>query len=78
MDTGYCKTCSDYVGYYTDPTNATNCLEICGDGKRILNTTECDDGNGLSGDGCSSDCKIEDNYNCSGGSFSTPDVCIPY
>ena len=28
---------------------------------------ECDDGNSINGDGCSSSCAIEDNYICTGG-----------
>ena len=33
----------------------------------------CDDGNGLSGDGCSSACAVEPGYVCSG----SPSVCSP-
>ena len=35
----------------------------------------CDDGNGLSGDGCSSECTIEANYVCSNYSALEPDSC---
>eukprot|EP00826_Nyctotherus_ovalis_P044318 TRINITY_DN4779_c0_g2_i7.p1 TRINITY_DN4779_c0_g2~~TRINITY_DN4779_c0_g2_i7.p1 ORF type:complete len:312 (+),score=42.09 TRINITY_DN4779_c0_g2_i7:81-1016(+) len=38
-------------------------VEICGDGIH-LGQVECDDGNTKSGDGCSSDCKIEKSYSC--------------
>ena len=38
------------------------CIDKCGDGFR--NTLPCDDGNVLDGDGCSSDCKIEQFYTC--------------
>jgi cysteine-rich repeat protein len=34
------------------------CAEVCGDGKD-LGMNECEDGNSLDGDGCSSICKIE-------------------
>lgn len=35
-------------------------LPYCGDGKIDQGSEECDDGNKVSGDGCSSDCKIEE------------------
>jgi cysteine-rich repeat protein len=38
-------------------------------------TIECDDGNLISGDGCSSNCTIEKNFNCSGGNNTKPDIC---
>ena len=37
---------------------------------------ECDDGNQLEGDGCSSLCKIEDGFICSGGDYLGPDICL--
>jgi cysteine-rich repeat protein len=36
---------------------------------------QCDDGNLISGDGCSKDCKIEQDYTCIGGSEKTKDKC---
>ena len=36
---------------------------------------QCDDGNTVSGDGCSNDCQIERGWRCSGGSHTSPDVC---
>jgi cysteine-rich repeat protein len=36
---------------------------------------ECDDGNTVSGDGCSSSCAIESNYTCVGGSPTSITVC---
>jgi cysteine-rich repeat protein len=38
------------------------CVEICGDG--LLFNLECDDGNDIDNDGCSSSCKIEKNFRC--------------
>lgn len=35
----------------------------------------CDDGNLVNGDGCSSDCRIEKNFRCEGGSDTTKDIC---
>lgn len=43
---------------------------ICGDGEKTGNET-CDDGNSVSGDGCSEVCVIETGFACSG----TPSVC---
>lgn len=39
--------------YYTTANN--KCVEICGDG--VVIDDECDDGNLVDGDGCSSNCK---------------------
>ncbi|MCC7386130.1 MAG: DUF4215 domain-containing protein [Deltaproteobacteria bacterium] len=48
----------------------TQCL--CGDG--IISPGEvCDDGNGASGDGCSSSCTLETGWSCAG----EPTVCTP-
>lgn len=38
--------------------------EICGDGFRIKNE-QCDDGNTADGDGCSSNCAVEEGFTCS-------------
>lgn len=41
-------------------TKASVCSEICGDGKNMKSyLQDCDDGNTLSGDGCSKKCIIE-------------------
>ena len=48
-------------------------LEICGDGLNLM-TFECDDGNLLDGDGCSSDCKVESGYKCYI-QEDKPDIC---
>jgi|LauGreDrversion4_2_1035121.scaffolds.fasta_scaffold35030_4 cysteine-rich repeat protein len=53
------------------------CNEICGDGLNF-GLNECDDGNMVDGDGCSSDCAIERNWDCSGGSPLTKDTCTFY
>ena len=36
---------------------------------------DCDDGNDIDGDGCSSQCQIESDFKCEGGSTDTKDVC---
>jgi len=61
---------------YTYNYNTYSCLEICGDGKRF--SLGCDDGNNNNDDGCSSDCKIENQYTCFGGSPNSPDFCTKY
>lgn len=61
--------CDCTTGYKDN--NAKVCSEICGDG--IARTDACDDGNSLSGDGCSSSCAIEANFTCimNGSNFSS-------
>ena len=39
------------------------------------NSFYCDDGNTISGDGCSSTCSIEKGYKCIGATSSTKDTC---
>lgn len=50
MDNGLCQCKDGYI------FSTTACKEICGDGR--LFEYQCDDGNTMSGDGCSSDCKV--------------------
>jgi cysteine-rich repeat protein len=71
-----CKTCSG-------PTTCTSCTQtgyaarngvcqpLCGDGL-IVGNEACDDGNAVSGEGCSSTCTVEVFYTCSG----QPSVCV--
>eukprot|EP00347_Sterkiella_histriomuscorum_P006905 403350981 len=75
-----CKTCrggnyfdclSCFPGY---ETYLGTCREKCGDGKDYQEL-ECDDGNSVSGDGCSQNCTIEDTYYCQGGTINNPDLC---
>ena len=49
------------------------CKDVCGDGKKILD--ECDDGNLVDGDGCSSNCQIEEHFTCVDGDATKPDYC---
>ena len=35
----------------------------------------CDDGNNKEGDGCSSQCRVETGFECSGGNVTSKDVC---
>ena len=41
-----------------------------------LGQLQCDDGNTQSGDGCSSQCEVENGFACSGGLASVPDQCV--
>lgn len=49
-------------------------MELCGDGIDLLEY-ECDDGNRINGDGCSSECVLEAGYVCEGGDQHKPDTC---
>jgi len=47
------------------PTSAVGaCKSVCGDGMLLRGTEQCDDGNALDGDGCSSACTTEAGYTC--------------
>ncbi len=55
---------------------ACDCPKICGDG-HVVPGEQCDDGDGYSGDGCSSSCTIEPGWSCSfvGGMSFNPSAC---
>lgn len=65
------SNCACVVGYQQ---MGINCQVICGDG--LVLTEQCDDGNVISGDGCSSSCTIETNYDCVNGTIHYPSVCV--
>jgi cysteine-rich repeat protein len=65
-----CSSCS--LGFFLQ-AGSPLCQEVCGDGKKF--TLPCDDGNTLSGDGCSSSCQVEAGYVCAGGSPQSRDTC---
>lgn len=67
-----CVYCSNVTGYQVSQVN-NDCSEICGDG--IVIYYQCDDGNTVSGDGCSSNCLIESGWKCSSINRSTS-ACI--
>ena len=52
-------------------------MDVCGDGYRI-SQEKWDDGNNISGDGCSSTWIIEPSFIWSGGSSSIKDTCIAF
>lgn len=53
------------------------CYEICGDINYDHNFGDyaCQDSNGNNGDGCTSDCAVEDGFYCYGGDDYTSDTC---
>ncbi len=63
MHGGICQFCTDVEGFQLSSTGV-ECEEICGDGLRITEQHECDDGNTIAGDGCSPLCRIEYGYKC--------------
>ena len=79
----YCKSCEEINPGYLTVGGDIEChgtfgynishIEKCGDGL-YLGLVECDDGNILEGDGCSSSCTIESGYKCIHNT-GLPDVC---
>ncbi|KAL4428863.1 hypothetical protein ABPG74_001350 [Tetrahymena malaccensis] len=58
-----CILCNQISGMNYN-TQTQQCSEKCGIGQIISSSKQCDDGNQLNGDGCSSSCLIEQNYIC--------------
>jgi cysteine-rich repeat protein len=61
LSNAQCLTCSQITGYTYDSASG-KCKDKCGDG--LLITDQCDDGNTLNGDGCSSTCQVESGWKC--------------
>ena len=59
----------------SDGDRKPNFLDRCADARKTSGEA-CDDGNGKSGDGCSSTCKVEPGYTCTGGSPTSPSKCV--
>ncbi|KAL4446915.1 hypothetical protein ABPG74_014887 [Tetrahymena malaccensis] len=67
-----CATCFGPNSYSCNTCNATyykvgsyQCVKSkCGDGILTVETEQCDDGNNLNNDGCSSTCQIEPGWKC--------------
>ena len=55
----------------------TSRSSTCGNSLRETGE-ECDDGNTISGDGCSASCYIEYGWTCVGGSTTSKDTCYKY
>lgn len=73
---GCSSSCTVEEGWICPPSGA-DCYKIsdkpdplptgqCGDGMRSFGE-ECDDGNTIDGDGCSSECRVETGYTCENG-----------
>jgi cysteine-rich repeat protein len=70
-----CKCKSKFEDRSEPPGAGTVCASIeCGDGFRTSDEG-CDDGNKAKGDGCNAACVVEENFECAGGSDSSPDIC---
>lgn len=73
------SNCNVEVGFRCFGGNfdqADLCIEVCGDNKRItIKSGFCDDGNTISGDGCSQLCDVETGWTCIGGSPTSRDYC---
>lgn len=63
-----------------------SCESKCGDGivmpaqpdGPVMPGGACDDGNTVSNDGCSADCKVEAGYQCEQAALSAPTMTVPY
>jgi len=64
LSSGSCLTCD---AIYMVLGSSGQCVENCGSGVNF-GLKECDDGNIISGDGCSSSCEVEEGWVCQGGS----------
>eukprot|EP00929_Paragymnodinium_shiwhaense_P005998 TRINITY_DN10879_c0_g1_i2.p1 TRINITY_DN10879_c0_g1~~TRINITY_DN10879_c0_g1_i2.p1 ORF type:complete len:4229 (-),score=803.04 TRINITY_DN10879_c0_g1_i2:134-12820(-) len=75
----FCPSCGVLAGYCDKSCHYGAC-SVCGDcwidGRLSVDGAErCDDGNNVSGDGCSSDCFVESDYMCTSGTPGHPSVC---
>lgn len=61
---GCSRTCTNEPTCLDSAGKTQACTQSCGDG-HLNPGEECDDGNGLDGDGCAHDCKIETGFTCS-------------
>ena len=72
----YCLIEDGFICTLQQAQGPSICTPICGDGKFFgISGEECDDHNFTPGDGCDSECKIEANWWCEGGSPTTKSVC---
>ncbi|HEY5962121.1 MAG TPA: DUF4215 domain-containing protein, partial [Polyangiaceae bacterium] len=74
--TGCSKTCTLEPSCRDTNGKTTACITRCGDGNIDKDRGEdCDDANGVSGDGCSSDCKVEEGFECTTKESADTDTC---
>ena len=58
-----CNYCDIETGWDCtggDGVTPSICMTICGDETKVPGYEQCDDGNTVNGDGCASDCFVED------------------
>ena len=65
------RRCSSSAQFGNGAGGLDICSVNCGDGLRVSRLEGCDDGNTLSGDGCSSACAIEPGFACTGGTLTS-------
>jgi proprotein convertase subtilisin/kexin type 5 len=68
-----CTSCN--TGYVVSIQDQTLCTTVCGDGIVMSLFEQCDDGNTMSGDGCSSFCIVESLFTCSN-TTNSPSKCL--
>lgn len=77
-DAGICTACTYSYTADMQLDNTGDCFEICGKGRNYGNL-KCDDTVfptlNQDGDGCNTNCEVEDGYICFQGSNTTPDIC---
>lgn len=61
-------------GYGSSSSVSSPVSEVCGNGL-VEGTEACDDGNLISGDGCSMTCTVETGWSCSGQPSSCSEIC---
>ena len=61
---GCSKTCTKEPSCQDGSGKTQACTSACGDGNLDIGE-DCDDGNQIDGDGCSSICKVEEHFSCS-------------
>jgi cysteine-rich repeat protein len=71
---GCSKTCTKEPNCQDSSGKTQACTTSCGDGN-LDPGEDCDDGNGLDGDGCSSECKDESGFSCSTATQQDSQTC---
>jgi len=72
-----CLFFTDFLLRLSEPVSVRETFRVCGDGIVSLGE-ECDDGNFVSGDGCSAVCEVESDFFCSFDVPSHRSVCFPF
>lgn len=72
--TGCSKTCTQEPKCRDDSGKTTACASVCGNAN-VDEGEGCDDGNAVSGDGCSETCQLEDGFTCNPKEVSDLEDC---